>query len=149
MTRHTNKIESVKSHFNIINLMKLRDHLALMANPNSPKPEVGFNMNDYYIDTATSEFPDQSPHNCGTVCCIGGHAAILGGWTREYSGSLSKAAFAQDWLGLTWEDAMILFNGRFKTKNLRNLRNITLKEAIAALDYMIAHGKVPLVLNKD
>jgi len=140
MTKHE-EFKTAKSHFNIINLMKLRDHLALMADPHAPKPEVGFNMSDYYIDVATPSCPDQSPHNCGTVCCIGGHAAILGGWTRE-NGSVS--VFAQEWLGLTWAESMDLFNGRFKTRNIPTLKNITLEDAIVALDHMIIHGKVPI-----
>jgi hypothetical protein len=141
MTNHV-KIKAAKSHFNMINLMKLRTHLAALANPLSPKPEVGFNMRDYFPSPITPRYIDHSPHQCGTVCCIGGHAARIGGCTTG-----SHASFAANWLGLTFSDAMVLFNGKFKARKeeeIGMLHDITLQEAIAALDHMIYHGEVPV-----
>jgi len=61
--------------FNIINLLKLHDHLLWMRKLQS-NPKVGFNMATYHGYSGNNR-PDTSEHHCGTVACLAGHIVLL------------------------------------------------------------------------
>lgn len=123
--------------FNMINLILLRDRLKQLADPEAPKPDIGFNMACYTPRYGQAWGEDKSPHECRTVCCIGGHAAILGNYKPTH---MPISIFAQKWLGLKCEEAAFLFGGSFSKKVIWDVK---LEEAIECLDYMITHGKMP------
>ena len=126
--------------FNMINVIRLRNHLKQLADPEASKPEVGFNMACYSPRFAKAWGGDKSAHKCGTVCCIGGHAAMLGDYENKSFGDDPISLFSQRWLGLTAGEAAFLFGGGF---SMRVMWDVRLEEAIECLDYMVAHGKMP------
>jgi hypothetical protein len=119
--------------FNIVNVMRLRDHLIWIGKKES-KPEVGFNMGYYYTNRAFPR-PDGSNHYCDTVACLAGHAALL--CQNGSRGKSDLSEVARKWLGLTEYETSYLFSGSF---SLKNLEDITLQDTIAELDFMIQNG---------
>ena len=75
-----------------------------------------------------------SATDCGTVACIAGHASLIGG------ASMTDIPwdFAEDWLGLSDEESMYLFWGKWSGKDTND---ITLDEAIAHLTSLIVEAK--------
>ena len=131
-------IKAASTTFNMIKLMRLRDHMVRLndsttkkedlVRPNHPWGElapVGFNMRTFYPLSC----PDRSPHDCGTSCCIAGHMVLLDG---RGVGELSIPGRAQEMLGLSDHEAT-LFYGTFRT----------LPEVIEVLNHMILHGTIP------
>lgn len=128
--------------FNIINLLKLRDHLVWMQNLKS-FPKVGFNM-AVYRRFSDLKYLDMSEHKCGTVACIAGHAVILS--KEPILPDLCKSLYddvnyfhkAMAWLELTADEAQYLFSGSFA--NGTSMSKIPLDRAIEELNYMVEHG---------
>lgn len=141
------QIEAVETTFNMVNLVRLREHMARLSNVETPvenllmwtehKGPVGFNMGTFYPGHCT----DKSPHQCGTSCCLAGHSYLLMknedisiNLCRKDSGSdIGVYEKAREWLNLTHTEANFLFYGR----------HATLEEVIDLLDYMISNGIVP------
>lgn len=134
MSKHE-QIEGTSTTYNMVNLMRLRNHLARLSDSKTEKKDllklksfldaVGFNMGSFYPMICK----DKSPHNCGTSCCIAGHMILLDSEEGFYGGY----GRAQELLGLSDHDATWLFYGTFKT----------LEHVIDVLDYMIHHGTIP------
>lgn len=117
--------------------MKLRDHLAWIQDSES-NPETGFNMGSYFT---FKPYADTSTHNCGSSCCIAGHAILLSGKKKNEAGDSTECReHAKNWLGLTDSEAKHLFYGYFSP--ISNIDDISLEEGIAQLDRMIATGEV-------
>lgn len=73
---------------------------------------------------------------CGTRCCIAGHTALDTGWTTHTypDGAVSTVLtrgtesehvryVAQDALGLTWDEAQTLFDGKNQISDLWRIAN--------------------------
>jgi hypothetical protein len=130
---------SVTYNFNIINLMRLRDHMLWLQDLKS-KPKVGFNMATY----CTSNKPDMSPHYCGTTACLAGHAVFLSGIPLDSPDDISNTNYfslARDWLGINQNEAQYLFSGTFARVPMAQ---VTLDKAIEELNYMIERGHTSL-----
>jgi hypothetical protein len=148
--KHQPEINSeIVYKFNIINVMRLRDHLTWIREKES-SPQVGFNMSLYYGYTGNESSWDKSEHKCETVACLAGHAVLLSLSDKEKifplilgNSQLSITSRAKDWLGISPFEASYLFNGNFSSKKL--IRHITLDETIAVLDHMIETGHVHLL----
>jgi len=123
--------------FNLINVMRLRDHLVWLGKKES-KPKVGFNMMYYHIKINRKDAAgicDESHHSCNTVACLAGHAAIL---SNKFCQNNNISSIAKRWLGLKEEEAMYLFSGSFTRKYIQD---ITLDDAITELNFMIQNGR--------
>lgn len=133
---------------NIENMKKLRNHLqAVKDGTDGP---VGFNMRVWTPTKAVIDgfgglervYADHSGHDCGTVCCIAGHVALLEGYNtgpnapRLYD--LEVEHFARDYLGLDEWSSNRLFAPGFAY----NIRNITLGDALRVIDHAIETGTV-------
>lgn len=131
---------AVTYHFNVLNVMKLRDHLRWVGRKTS-EPTLGFHMNYYKAWIGPSDYQDKSGHDCDTVACIAGHAVFLKEKHCTSSPPSTKNYFntARDWLGLTDREAGYLFLGVFMHKPIDG---ITLDDAIFQLDHMIATGEI-------
>lgn len=127
---------AITYHFNIVNLLQLRDHLLWMQEAGS-NPEVGFNMSDYMFNNHVHCI-DHSGHECGTVACLAGHATLLSGQKAFYRTDYVK--HASNWLNLSRKEYFYLFSGDFAHDQNLGLNWITLDEVIAELNYMIANG---------
>lgn len=121
--------------FNLINVMRLRDHLFYL-NEKESKPKIGFNMAFYR--TKKGQFAgtyDISHHSCDTVACLAGHASML---SNKFVKASQISSVAKKWLGLTDQECMYLFSGSFSKECIQC---VTLKETIAELDFMIQNGR--------
>lgn len=86
---------------NKANMLKLADRLEALDG------EVGFNMDFLYLDGGTNiGFADRSGHNCGTIACIAGHAAVMVEGGRPQDPIWDTAV---DFLGLERTTACQLF----------------------------------------
>lgn len=96
------------------------------------KRGIGFNMAAWNNDAEIHGLRDLSGHRCGTVACIGGHAAILfpEGHPNETLGlSLSEGKeLFYAWSYREWYDV--------------KLRNITIRHAVAVLRHLAETGEV-------
>lgn len=131
------------------NLNKLITHLKRLRDAGK---QHKFNMWDYLwhpgIDSGASmdnigelraSLPDGTvidAFECGTVACIAGHCALIGGAAETDF----VHVFAREWLGLTPGEAHDLFLGHWGRRATREgrcrvgLDEVTLDEAIAHLE---------------
>lgn len=117
---------------NVENILKVAAAIEDAAKPGA-KPKVGFNMGVWH-DTGDA---DQTGHNCGTVCCIGG-------WTNFL--------FADDPMQVGMQEAMkSLGLGPLPADDLfcpprsqyaGSWDSITPAHAVAVLRHLAATGKV-------
>lgn len=136
---------------NIENINKLIHHLKSLKN------EENFSMNQWlrfgwfgdsevdWDDEPASRLVEQMHEkgDCGTVACIAGHAAILkaaeeGDTSGKYD-IYSARDQAENWLGLTEQQADVLFEPRSIAEFMIEFSR---EEAIQALEYMRDHGEV-------
>lgn len=133
---------------NIENMTKLRDHLQwLVDNDKTYKFNMsnwlGYRIGDNCVEedisiggliegVKESEGIDitVSPYECGTVACLAGHAALIGG-AKEGD---SVREFAADWLGIDVDDRYSLFMGVWSGKQMND---ITIEDAINHLNTLI------------
>ncbi len=133
---------------NVENMKRLVEHLESPDNP------IRFRMNSYFSHNGCAvkgkvEILDVvEEHACGTVACLGGHAAYLA-WKegdKDYVRDIKSKDFVSDdlidvyytarrWLGLTGAQAYSMFLGRWSHKELHQ---ITMEDAIDHLKSMIA-----------
>lgn len=87
--------------------MNIENLRLLAARLRAPATKGHFNMSNF-IDGHTPNQPlAKTIHNCGTVACIGGYAAILAEpQNRDHDG---LGQIAREWLGLTVGQAQNLF----------------------------------------
>ena len=138
---------------NVENMTTLRDHLVWLRDNNRAykfdmaawlKVHDDYVPENYYpIDTHQASIRGlrntladmghtwgPSATECGTVACLAGHAALLGG-APERQPVLS---FAQHWLGLTSDEAFNLFFGRwhpsYPQSHGRPPKDVTIQDAI-------------------
>ena len=79
-----------------------------------------------------------SRHNCGTVACLAGHIQDKFAKT-EKERRIHAREFATNWLGLTEDQAYMLFVERI-TYNRNFLRDITTSDVINVLKQIQHHG---------
>lgn len=109
------------------NLARLRDFIGSL-------PPEGFDMNTWNSPTlAMAKRVNAAPvHRCGSVGCIGGWGELLfGAWSGAWSGAVPE-------LGLSERQANALFYPY--ALGDRNWDKITQKQAMAAIDNVIACG---------
>jgi len=111
----------------------------------APDENLVFNMRYFFIgpeDDAmeivnVSKIPAEP--ECNTIACIAGHIAFKFG--REASiENQHVESFAQEFLGLDYEQARYLFMGQFNPSNRGGMEGISRSEAIAELERMLVEG---------
>lgn len=121
---------------NKTNVRRLAMALLTSELANKPKP-VGYNQRTYF--GVSSEWPDQGGHDCGTVACIAGHAALLNGYRpRGKTRSNNKVQeHADEFLGISLRTARQLYNF-----NPLGSADPTAKQAALVLFNLAETGKV-------
>ena len=101
-------------------------------------PDLGFNMT-MWIDRHPFPGQDISGHNCGTTACIAGWAAAVSIGASEAENlntvSVSVRRVARDYLGLSDDEALWLFEG-FSTGEEKP------SQAVSVLRHLAETGKV-------
>jgi len=147
------------------NMTKLRDHLVWLKENGK---EQKFGMADYIHHPGLpyqvfawyelrDKLPDEtiSPYECKAVACLAGFAAMLAGEPPEAQRAQIFEAQAQDWLGLTHNEAQNLFMGYWAgcDANRDDLAKITLEQAIVHLNKVLEDPEkwlsYELDLNED
>ncbi|MGH6957858.1 MAG: hypothetical protein ACREEW_14425 [Caulobacteraceae bacterium] len=117
---------------NISRLRQLSAHLR--------KPEVAdhFALSHYFFTTSDSDEPiGELIHDCGTVACIAGHAAVLAN-PRESFYDIGIYSEARDWLGLNNFQAFDLF----EPGEVDDYGAVTPQMAADVIDNLIDTGEV-------
>ena len=147
MGKNEDKFVSVETAWNISNMIKLRDHFKELAEPKTKKLKVGFNMWCFAPQRVSPIRPDVSGHECGTVCCLAGHAAILGKYIEpnaEFNpaiGTFLLTDFVKKWLGLNEKDfSSLCRNSMFWGFDIGSVRP---KHIVKVLDFMINTCTMP------
>lgn len=113
-------------------LATLKERIAVCHLFNGEK--VGFNM--AYFDPEPGH-PDRTGHECGTVCCIGGHAILMK--AEELKVSPVSLGFsthaAADYLGISRSLAATLFYP--ETSGYRHYSDISVREAQEAIQSVL------------
>lgn len=125
------------------NMTKLRDHLAwLRDNDKADKFNMGVYLSYHNIQATTVASLSKTIHNytgkmpvisateCGTVACIAGHAALIGGCHENDL----VPYFALRWLDLTGDEAADLFFGAWSSSSLHD---VTIDDVITELDRLL------------
>lgn len=114
--------------------------LAVLNTQKRGKTQIGYNQ--LFIDT--NGVKDRSGHECGTVACIGGHAALLAGARFSKDRGIidgNPLATARKYLGLTKEQADDLFPAHPQGKK-GSIFEVTAQEAALVLFNLAETGKV-------
>jgi hypothetical protein len=126
---------------------------ALIQRLRAPATQGHFDMGSYFrTDDDYVEEDDtpvaQSVHNCGTVACIAGHAAIMAhpeaptnAFDMESYGGEDLHTIATTYLGLTELQASELFTPRYNGTRV-DYAIVTAEQAAAVLENLIETGEV-------
>ena len=134
---------AVENAWKFDNLIKLRDHMMMLADP-SASSKIGFNMWCFYPTKASEIREDTSVHNCGTVACIAGHAAIISGYFKDTDGFQSTyhlTDHVRKWLRMN--DTEFDFLCRNSPLWNYDIDLVTPADAVKVLNYMINTGTMP------
>jgi len=131
---------------NLEHLQTLRDHL-------SRQDPADFKMDDYLVmvnQWGTQTDPGTEDLNCHTAGCIAGHVAIIchpgmnerAIRTEMQLRNTDIKTFAAAYLGLSLEDALMIFEPLHEEMGGVRYEHVTLGQAIKLLDLILARGRV-------
>ncbi len=125
------------------NMEKLLKHLERTNNPVKFEMERFFGHGGGLYPFEKDEVIEIiNNHSCGTTACLAGHAAILAWQEGKCLDINDIKAAAEKWLDINGED---FFFGNWKSlsdSDYTHLSDLTLKEAITEIKYIIKTGKV-------